>query len=508
MTHGQHALKLDARITEGTAAIFTTHVARWLWPTVALVLAGLALITPVNHDEHQYAAAAWASGHGLRPFVDYLYLQTPLQPQLLGPVAALADGWSFVALRLVNSAAGLALLLVVFAAQRRAGVLTRDALWTTALCGSCTSFLFAVSVARNDALPALLLGVALWASARGRTLDWGLAGLALGLAASLKISFGVPLALGGFWLAWQWLRVPSRDDARRVLAWGVGGFAGLLPTALAWAASPAAFEYGVFQYAAEGAKIWYDLNGLSERLSLAAKARDSLLVLMMGPSLVALALVAANRRARGDDVYRGYVEVLIIAGLLAAVLPTPTYRQYFIVVLPPLFVGLGLVAPEWRRRTWARWSTASLGAAAFAVYAGLGAADWVYGRAPAALRLTSQAHWIGTLTRGPVVTFSPAYMIDSGAVLDRRFVTGVHVWRSGDLRSDAELTALHVTSRRTLARELASFPPAAILTGFEGRSGINRRIVPDQILDDWARARGYRPVSNPYDRGVLWLRPR
>ena len=78
---------------------------------------------------------------------------------------------------------------------------------------------------------------------------------------------------------------------------------------------------------------------------------------------------------------------------------------------------------------------------------------------------------------------------------------------SGDLRSDAELAAFHVTSRRTLARELERLPPAAILTGFEGRSGVNRRIVPDQVLADWARARGYRPVRNPYDRGMLWLRP-
>ena len=237
------------------------------------------------------------AGYGRSPTI--FTCRRHCSPQLLGPVAALTDGWSFVALRLVNAAGGLALLVLVFAAQRRAGIPKGDALWTTVLCGSCTSFLFAVSVARNDALPALLLGVALWAGARGRPLDWGLAGLSLGLAASLKISFGVPVAFGGFWLTWQWLRAPSRNGALGVLAWGVGGVAGLMPTALAWAGSPAAFDYGVFQYAAEGAKIWYDLNGLSERLSLVAKARDSFLVLMMGPALIALALVAGQSpRAR------------------------------------------------------------------------------------------------------------------------------------------------------------------------------------------------------------------
>jgi len=471
---------------------------RWPWLLAALLLGALAVLTPVNHDEDQYVAAANLVAQGLRPFGDFMYLQTPLQPWLLAPVAALADGWSFIALRLVSALAGFGTLALVYGAQVRARVRPRDALIATALCGSCVPFLFGMSLARNDALPALLLAVALWAGARGRTLDWGIAGLALGCAASIKISYGVPLAAGGFWLLWQAVRTRS---LAATLAWGIGGIVGLLPTALTWAAHPAAFEYGVFRYAAEGAKIWYDLNGVGDRLSLAAKLRDTGTALMMGPALVALVVVALSRAPRSP--YRGFVVALAVAGVIAAILPTPSYRQYFLPALPPLFVALGLALPVDR---WAMRGMAALGIAAVAGYLGLGVADTVR-RGPAAWRVTAQAHWIGARTTGPIVSFSPSYVVDSGVRLDPRFATGVHVWRSGDLRSDAELSAFRVTSQRTLARELDAAPPAAILTGFEGASGVNRRIIPDAVLDEWARRRGYRAVPTPYG-GLLWLRQR
>ncbi|WP_185965113.1 ArnT family glycosyltransferase [Glacieibacterium frigidum] len=470
---------------------------RWPWAVAAALLIALALITPVNHDEDQYLAAANLVSRGLRPFGDFMYLQTPVQPWLLAPVAWLADGWSFIALRLVSAVAGLGTLALVYAAQRRAGVTPRHALIATALCGSCVPFLFGMSLARNDALPALLLAVALWAAARGRTLDWGVAGLALGCAASIKISYGLPLAFGGFWLLWQAVRTQS---VAPMLAWGIGGVIALLPTALTWAAYAQAFEYGVFRYAAEGAKIWYDLNGIGDRLSLAAKLRDTGVALAIGPALVALIVLLFLRRDDGKK-YRAFVITLLVAGVVAAILPTPTYRQYFLPVLPPLFVALGLAMPLGR---WPLRIMAALGVAAVAVYAGLGVADAVR-RGPAAWCVTSQAHWIGAQAAGPIVTFSPTYVVDSGVPLDPRFATGTHVWRSGDLRSDAELGAFKVTSRRTLARELDARPPGAILTGFEGASGVNRRIIPDEVLNDWARTNGYRAVPTPYG-GMLWLK--
>ncbi len=82
---------------------------RTQWGTLALALAAAAVVLallpvclPVNHDEAQYVAPALLAGH-LRPYADFIYLQTPLQLYLTAPLAALAHGWSFLALRLANA---------------------------------------------------------------------------------------------------------------------------------------------------------------------------------------------------------------------------------------------------------------------------------------------------------------------------------------------------------------------------------------------------------------------
>ncbi|MGL4542517.1 MAG: hypothetical protein ACRCUI_08425, partial [Polymorphobacter sp.] len=60
---------------------------------------------------------------------------------------------------------------------------------------------------------------------------------------------------------------------------------------------------------------------------------------------------------------------------------------------------------------------------------------------------------------------------------------------------------------RTLDAGLARQPPLAIVTGFEGKSTINRKRYPDAALIDWARRHGYVPVASPISRAMLWIRP-
>ncbi len=503
--------------TGGVSIIVTDRPRNWPWPIVAAaIFVALALVTPINHDENQYVAAAWLTARGLRPFADYLYLQTPLQPWLLAPVAAASDGWTFIALRLANGGAGVLTLLVVFAAQRSAGVASRDARLTAALLGCSYVFLLCISVARNDVLPTLLLALALWAGTRGDARGWGLAGLALGLAASLKISFAMPLGAGGLWLLVEWLRAPTRRSANAVVAWGIGGLVGLLPCLAAWLQAPEAFLYGVLQYPSEAGFDWYRLNGVGDRLTWFAKARDTLLWLAVGPSLIALPLLVALhlRGPRPDTaVHRlaGFVDALIVGGIVGALLPTPSHGPYFSVVLPQLFVRLGLAAPAWRHRLWARVGLKAMALAGLLVHGFYGLYDRAQHGGAFALRVEAQARWIGAQVRaadreGEIATFSPLYTVDSGVPLDRRFATGVFVFRSGNLRSDAELARLRALSPRTLFRELDARPPIAVLTGFEGKSGINRTLLPDRALDAWARSRGYRPVRNQWG-GLLWLAP-
>src|SRR5437867_2057688 len=80
--------------------------AYWLAALAALALLVLTgLFLPLDHDEGQYVAAAWLVHRGLLPFVDFPYLQTPLQPFILAPAAGLVPGWMWLSSRLINAVA-------------------------------------------------------------------------------------------------------------------------------------------------------------------------------------------------------------------------------------------------------------------------------------------------------------------------------------------------------------------------------------------------------------------
>ncbi len=491
----------------------------------ALVLAALAISMPVNHDEGQYVAPALLAGR-LRPFADFMYLQTPLQLYLTAPLAGLAHGWCFLALRLANAAMAWGVLVLAYAAQRRLGVPRGRALATTALLLLAYPFEFAAAIARNDALPALLEAGALLAAvvamepARKAWPFWTLAGLLLGAAASAKLSYVLPLGATGLFLLWSAWR--GSASLASLIGCGLGAVAGLLPIALAWLGAPEPFVWGVFTFAEAAAPYWYRLVGQGARLALPARAGEGLFHLAVGPALaVFVGVVAAAVARRGGPVSAAerFLQVLALAGLVAALAPSPMQRQYFLPMLPPLFVLWGLSDPLGTTGAVARKILLALVAIGAAV--GIGRAGYVLagaalglaqGREPPALALTAEAHWIGrTLAaagrEGPVVTPSPQAVVDSGAPLDVRFATGAFAYRSGDMLAEPELRRLHLASPGALGRLLDEAPPAAMVTGYEPSTGRLHRNLDDDFRA-YGRARGYRRLASPDGRAELWIRPR
>ncbi|HPU14695.1 MAG TPA: hypothetical protein PK808_01320 [Polymorphobacter sp.] len=483
-----------------------------LWTALAIWLATLALISPISHDENQYVAAVWLARHSM-PFVDFLYLQTPLQPLLFNVLVGHA-GHDFIVLRMANAVCGLLVLMLVHATQRRLDVPGRTAWVATLALAGCTSFLFDASVARNDALPALLLAAATWTIVDARTpLRWAAVGIALGLSASAKISFGFAGAAVGGWLLLEALM--RRRTWGDFVGYGIGGVTGLLPALYFWHAAPAAFMFGVITFGAEGVFDWYRQNGLDGRLTQAAKLWQAPWYLAQGPALAALLLLVWRRRALPPRA--APIAVLLIGGIIGALAPTPVWKQYLLPALIPLFVLTGVVlagltAPHARRAKLLLLAMAVVATIGFAVSAII---DIKRTGAPAALRTTTEAQWVGQSLRaagftpadGKIASFTPLVVIDSGFDLDPRFATGVFVFRSGDLRSDAELAQFHAISWRTLDAAFAAAPPLAIVTGYEHRSPINRKRFPDEALNNWAAHHGYRRLASPVDSAVLWLRP-
>jgi hypothetical protein len=486
-----------------------------IWGTVALVMALLALANPLNRDEAQFVAPA-ADPAGLRVFVDFLYLQTPLQAQLSAPLVRLFPGFGFLAMRIATGLIGAAILALVYASQRSLSVDRRVAAGCTALLVCCYSFQFGSSVVRNDALPALLataaIFVALWAL-QGKawtTLAWCAVGILLGAATSTKISYALPAAGVGLFLIVELVR--RRIPVQALVVYIVGGLLGLLPCLTAWIEAPETFVYGVFTFPTTAPFQWYAAKNMGWVLSPQANLVITMGVLALGPALAALAVIVratvANGWARAfDQPEIALLNILIASGLIAALLPTPTNFQYTLPMLPSLFIRLGL---EGRRLLQAPGRTSgvlrvlvTVGLVSGAAY---GLVTIVQARVEAgvfpAVLVTQKAHWIGERLRaanasGFVSAMSTQIVLDTGYPLDPRFSTGFVVYRSAIHLSDSMLDQIKAIGPQNLTQSLDQKPPAAIIVGVDSL---------EQALRHYAKIRGYRREASPFGTFELYIR--
>ncbi|MCY7340034.1 MAG: glycosyltransferase 87 family protein [Sphingomonas bacterium] len=490
----------------------------WPWVAAALVLLfALALIVPVDHDEGQYVAAAHLIATGYLPYRDFSYLQTPLQPFLIAPLAWLAPGWLLVAARLANA---LAVALAAWLLARTAVRLSKRAIAGPIVIIAVVAvdaMLFAATVARNDAVPMLLFAAALERLFAGQPISprrAALAGLFLALAASTKVSYALPAAAAAAMALWH----ARRADRPQVAGLIAGMAVGALPTLLflVWQTKP--FLFGAYHYSIDAVTAWQTLIGTTERLGWGFRARRLAGLLVLGPALlmlVAVAITQSRKRALGEPRPLGIsLGVLLIASLLAAILPTPVYRQYLVPLVPPLILLAALRAEA--VIAWLRPRTAFAAFAAL-LLAGSIVAGFVRSvnsgiRAPAAerpLAIERQAHRIGRLGAqaggGIVAGLDPLLLIDSGLTFDPRFAAGPFLFRAGNLAACADAALCPVTFAHL--DRLDQAPPRFLVTGSE------RKLPPgipgglDGALDRWALHKGY--AATPLGAGrILWTAPR
>lgn len=420
---------------------------------LAVLLCLLAIARPVDHDESQYVAAATLSGAGLIPYRDYAYLQTPLQPLLFAPIAWVAGRWAWPALRLVNALLGLVAIAGVYRAARLWGADRRAATLAAWLFSTCDILLFAVGTARNDALPAALLAAALIGVARGEGQgasrgSAALTGLLLAAAAAAKISYALPAIAYGLWALFH--------RRHRPIWVMIGTLPVLALMAALFAAAPEGFLFGVLRFPSQAPAEYYAARPW--KLSWAAKALDSLKFLALGPALVGLLVVARARPPR-------LLVLLMIGGAISAMLPFPTWRQYWLPFLPPLFVALALL---WHREPPSpRWRIA------LALLAIVGLAPTLItliGRdegmsLPTALaegrRAAAMMDRMGVT--GPVATLAPQMLAVTGRMPHPDFATGPFYFRSRALLDAQAEQRLHLVAQ-TRPRIAADW----VLVGGEG----------------------------------------
>lgn len=519
----------DDRAADRASRKFPNIGLTWLG-LLAVLLPLLAIVSPINHDETQYIAAAYLASEGLTPYRDFLYLQTPYQIYAFAPLFSVFAEHGFLAARIVTGMIGAAILAFVYLAQRKMHVDAARAVICCILLWLSHTFIFSVTVVRNDALPALLLAAAILIAAsrpntavagRFRSIPWLLTGVLLGLATGTKISFAAPaLAFAGY-PVWAYIlkAMPLREAITRSATIGVGLGAALLPLIWFRDAAPLAFDYGNFGYHAEAPLAWYAANGLEDRLTLVAKMRDVLLTLARGPALFALVIygwlrIQSIRTHEAQASVLLLIDVLILAGLAATIAPTPTWRQYAMPLLAPLFVGLGLVwqgrdrrlieVPRYVKVAMSLAVIVGVGQPVFQLWKGTVGGD------VSPIVIAREGHYLATQAarlglQGESVSLSPEVILASGLSLDPTFATGPFAYRTAQLLAPAERIAMNITSPNDVVGYLETTRPDTIVTGYENFDHVDQQGL-EQPIEAFARAQGYRRVDSPYGDAVFWFR--
>ena len=491
--------------------------------TVFLIIG--AMIAPWSHDEDQYFAATQLLGRGppmALPYIDYLYFQTPLFPLWGKAVTALAPGWGLIAARLGQALLGLATFGALWFAGLRIGLLRHRAMLASLGMVCCHPFLFSASVFRNDMLPALLevlaLAAMLPAARNPGAMRWSapfLAGLAICLAASTKITFGL---LGIAPLAWL-LTVPGVTPRRRwklIGALAAGGLVGLAPTLTFFGAAPAKMWWQVVDFSAQAPLDWFMQTGRPSKIAPFGRLRDGIGILLMGPIGVALVLSVRDAWRRWGTPWPDchllvLLDLFILVSLIASIIPAPSWRQYFIILLPPLFLRLPFALQQLHDSPLKRAQKALglfvlVGVGVYAVYLSktITKDGYVF------LTRWQESHWIGReMVRagaaGPIATLNPGLAFDSGFLPDRRLAAGVFAWR---WTQAGEAVARNAgITHDAFAAQFAVDPPGAIVTGYEAGEGTRAEPDNETPLRRWVAIHRWRAISSPFGQARLYLPP-
>ena len=454
-----------------------------------------ALVRSIDHDESQYVAATVLTAHGYLPFRDFAYLQTPLQPFVFAPLVWLSGPWAWPVLRLANAALGTAIVGCVWRAAREAGAGPHAALLAAGMLAVTDILLFCLATARNDALPAALLAAALIPiiraeQGRGSAGSAALIGLLLSAATAAKISYAIPAAAYGVYA------LSDRRHRPLVL------LAGALPVLgfLGWtfALAPEAFWFGTVRFPALApAEFYVDRPW---KMSFAAKTVDAIKFLALGPALLALVVVGLRRQRHR------VMEALLFAGFVAALLPFPTWRQYLLPAIPPLFV---LLALAWDARLPGRALricivvTACAGlATTVASMIGSAGDPWIALALREGLAIRAGLDRAGV--SGPVATLSPEFLPRTGRLSDPRFAAGPFYFRSSHLLGAAAEARFHLVSGARMD-DLDRHPPLAVLVGGEAPWTAGDTEV-DAVLEHWAIAHRYRAMPIASRRFRLYVK--
>jgi 4-amino-4-deoxy-L-arabinose transferase-like glycosyltransferase len=301
----------------------------------ALVFGPLVAFRFLDGDEGVYAYASRLALDGHVPYRDFFYEQMPLLPYVYGAWNSVF-GESWYAARSLSALAAAATGALLFLhVERRLG--RWPALAATCLYALSGLVFGYFTIVKTFALASLFLFAA-YVLVEARRPRWLAAGLLVGLAVDTRLVFAAAIPAFAVLAA-----------RRRALPpFGGGLAAGLVPSIVFLALSPHAFVFDNLRY--HGEKTSHGLVGEPvQKLRIAGNligfgSADNALGLQFALLLVAAGAALWLLRRRLP-----FAAAVAVSLGIASFLPTPTYVQYFCVVVPYLVLLAVEVAARWPR---------------------------------------------------------------------------------------------------------------------------------------------------------------
>jgi hypothetical protein len=287
---------------------------------VAAFTVPAAALRPIDLDEGYYALAAKVVAHGQTPYVSFWYPQAPLMPYAYGGWEQLFHN-SWYVLRGLSVLLTVALGCLVYLHVRQRWSSRRLAMLAVLLFATIPLGFQWYPTVKTYALSTLLLFAAyVWAESHAAR-AWFASGIFLGLAIDVRLLVASAAVAFAFY-------------ARRHLGQFLVGLAiGLLPTVWFFVIGPARFVNDTLLSQTTRRRMPLTEN-FFQKLRIVARVLVEPHFLFLVAIAVLVAVLSVRRRRR-------LPLSLAIAGTLAItnLLPTPSYAQYFVTLIPFLTVA-------------------------------------------------------------------------------------------------------------------------------------------------------------------------
>jgi len=500
-----------------------TRIALLTWATIGLALLFCGAMTRgVTYDEDQYIAAG-VMAQELMPYRDFVYLQPPLYPFLLGALFPFAQGWFVLMARFFTFGLATLSALLLWHLVRRLGAGRFLAVILLTACLSSPFLLAPLANARNDALPLALmlagLTAHLWAEDHQAPICGDIwteraarlaAALLMGLALEAKLSYlFAPAAL---------LVHALFAPRRRLPPILLGGALSAVPAIFCAIEAPDAFRFGILDYHLAAPQYWYQSQGMGDLLEPWARVRTIAEYGAVGGNLTllvlvtALALVAIARHRKWKRPGRLLLG-LTIGAFFLALAPAPSWAMYFAPVPPLLACCIAHLD-----RVTSHLAAASSKRILTAV-AGLASLPFLALQLAELPLLLNPSRWVGVeIHRNAqairdaipprdsdreVATLFPMLVVDANPIRPE-FASGPFVYRSAAAFPPDRLVRLHALSATTIEAAFDDSPPDAI---YAGRYAEAWAAPLDAELAAYAQRHAWPLVRTDAWGGKLWVRP-